>query len=265
MRRYLSFAVPLFALFILACGGMKLRKGYFLDDKRYNYVRLEDFKDRGTRNINHPYEISEADVGTILGMVKIKKGSLFSKETKERDVFNSEAISQLAGPISRALKELTPDKKIGFSYLVKEPRLVIRDDRLSRGSMWVEDGRLHIKFSDLCIKLTGDIHKRGIYEIREANRGRGLYTQLDLLPGQSYGDSTKELVIDLASIGRVTEERLKKEREAKEKGAPTVVRIEPSGQASVKERLKELESLKKEHLITEEEYQKKRAELLNQL
>lgn len=263
--RGFKMAVLFIGVLLVASCGFKNRKGYLYDNHRYNYVRLEKFKDRGNRSINHPYNFSEADIGTILRMIEIKKGAAFSDDDKEKKVFNQNALAKMTVPIVKAFQAATPEQKVGFSFLVKDPTFIIRNDRLSRGSMWVEDNKLHIRFDDLYVKLTGDINKRGIYEVRQAQNAKGLRVSLETLPGQEYGDSAKELVIDIRTTAKITEERLKKEKELAEKGVDETVKIKVVKDKTVKDRIKELDALRKERMITEEEYQQKKKELLKQL
>lgn len=263
---YRKSVLIIVVLAIMVGCGFKNRKGYYYDNQRFNYVRLEKFKGAGDKNINHPFQFTDPQMSTILKMIEIKKGVFASKSEKIKNVFDSYAIGKLTPPIIKAFSEVTPDQKVGFAFMIKDPMFVIKNDRLSTGSMWVEDGKLHIDFDEIYVKVTGDTDKRGYIAMRrQVQSARGLRIALDLQPGQEYGDSTHELVVDVGLSAQIAEERLKKEKELAAKGVEDTVKIEVVKDKSVRERLRELKTLRKEQMITEEEYQQKKKELLDQL
>lgn len=262
---YKRLTIVLVAVALVTGCGFKNRKGYFYDNHRFNYVKVEKFAKAKGRDINHPYQFTEPQMSTILKLVQIKKGVFYSKDEKIKEVFDSYSIGKLTEPIVRGFSELKPDQKLAFSFLVKAPKIILRDDRLTNGWMWVEDGKLHIEFADFYVKVTGDIDKRGYTALRQAQSARGLEVSLDIQAGQEYGSSTKELVIDPGTFTKIAEERVQKEAELAKMGVKDTVRIEVVRDKSVNQRLKELDTLKKQRMLTEEEYQKKRQEILNGL
>lgn len=263
MQKRLMICLVVLAMFC-ACK-TENRKGYYYDNHRFNFVKVAKMDKTDGETIGHPYVFNEPQMGTILKMVEIKKGSAFSDNENEKSVFNVTAINRLTPHIVKAFSEITPKQKIVFSYLVKEPLFVIKNDRLTSGSMWVEDGKLHILFDLLYVKVTGDTDKMGYSAERLAQRARGLRVTLDIQPGQAYGDSTRELLVDVGTAEKIAEEVIKKEAELARRGVDATVKIEAVKDASVKERMRELKTLRKERMITEEEFQQKRKDLLNQL
>lgn len=265
MNRKLLLIV-IMATLVSSCG-FKNRKGYYYDNHRFNFVRVEDFKEAPHGTVDHPYKFSEPEISTILKMVEIKKGSSFTEDEKEKTVFDSYSIGKLTPPIVKAFSEITPNQRIAFAFMIKDPAFVLKNDRLSNGWMWVEDGKLHIEFDMIYVKVTADTDKRGYDAMhQQLAKSRGLRVALDLQPGQEYGSSTKEIVVDTKVAAMITEERLKKEEELAQKGVIADVKIEEVNKVKgSKERLKELDTLKKERMITEEEYQQKRKEILGEL
>ena len=266
MRR-IVLTITLITLVVSAAGcGFENRKGYYYDNHWYNFVREAKLNQEVTGTINQPYEFSEPQMSTILRMVEIKKGSAFTKDEKFKEVFDTYSINKLTPALVEAFKNVTPAQQVEFGFLVKDPTFIIKNDRFTSGIMWVEDNKLRIKFDKLCVKVTGDTNKRGYYNIeRSIQQARGLRVTLETQPGMEYGSSTTELVVDPGIAMTIAEERLKKEAELAAMGLKTDVKIEVIKDKSAQARLKELETLKKERMITEEEYQVKKQEILNQL
>ncbi len=265
-KRAITIAVCLGLLGAVGSCGFKNRKGYYYDNHRFNYVRAEKFKDIGDRNLTQPYTFSEPEMSSILRMIEVNKGSFASKNVKVKEIFDSYAVQKLTPHIVKAFQEIGPDQRVGFGFLQKHPTFVLRNDRLSTGWMWVEDGKLHVLFDLIYVKITSDINKRGYTAIhQQVAKSRGLRISFDLQPGQEYGDSTKELVIEPSVYTMIAEKEKQKAEELATKGIDDTVKIEVVKDKTTKDRLKELKTLRKERMITEEEYQQKREAILNQL
>lgn len=260
----LGLIVIMAVLFVLGCG-FENRKGYYYDNHWFNFVKVEKIKNvNGT--VTHPFTFTEPQMSTILKLIEVKRGSLFGSDEKMKNVFDDRALNKLVPPLVKAFSEITPKEKLAFGFLVKDPMFVIKNDRYTTGWMWVEDGKLHVEFNKLYVKVTGDTDKRGYTADKLVQNARGLKTELDLGAGQEYGRSTGELIIDPSAFATIAEERRKKQEELAEKGYDdATVKIRVEREKGVREKLKELDTLKKEHLITEEEYQQKKKELLDKM
>ena len=117
-------------------------------------------------------------------------------------------------------------------------------------------------------KVTGDTDRHGYQSIRQINSAKGLRITLDTMPGQELGSSTKELVVDLGMTDKIVAEVQKKEAKLAEMGVDDTVKIEVKESVdsqTITDRMKELETLKKEKMITEQEYEQKRKALLGEL
>lgn len=258
--------ILLAGLAVISACGFENRKGYFFDNHRFNYVRAEKLSNSTGENINHPFTFSEPEMSTILKMVEIKKGSAFTKNEKEKSIFDGYSINKLTPALVKAFATITPEQRVGFSFMMKSPTFILKNDRLTAGWMWVEDGKLHIDFDLIYVKINSDTDKMGYTAMRQTiAKSKGLRVALDLQPGQEYGATTRELVIDTGMASKIAEQTLAKEKELAERGVDAEVKIEVVKEKSVRERMRELDTLRKERMITEEEYQKKRSELLGRL
>lgn len=259
---------------------------YIVTNHRFNYVKMKEVspKTAEARNMTHPYQISEDQMRGVLKSIRISKRQLASKEIDTQDVFNESAISYLAPALTRAFREADSNEEIVFSYLVKDPYFILRNDRLNIAIMWVSGNEMHIRFKKINAKMTGDTDKRG-NESKLISSARSLRTDLELGPGQimAIGDKD-ELIVDLnynfaaaeqqvaATSTPVGPEKTTSKKKSK-KGdlmkenadvavAPVTAQPEPT---DIKSRLERLEELKKEKLITNQEYYEKKKEILKDL
>lgn len=259
---------------------------YIVTNQRFNYVKLKEVspKTAETRSMTHPYEISEDQMRAILKSIRVSKRQMASKEVDTQDVLNESAISYLAPALTRAFREADTNEEIVFSYLVKDPYFIIRNDRLNIANAWISGNEMHIRFQKINAKMTGDTDKRG-NESKLISSARSLRTDLELGPGQvmAIGDKD-ELIVDLnynfaAASQQVAEtpastapEKVTSKKKSKkgdltqEKAdvavAPVATQPEPT---DVKSRLERLDELKKEKLITNQEYYEKKKEILKDL
>jgi hypothetical protein len=258
---------------------------YIVTNQRFNYVKLKEVSPKvaEARNMTHPYEISEEQIRGILKSIKLSKRHLASKEIDTQEVFNESAISYLAPALARAFREADSNEEIVISYLVKEPYFILRNDRLNIANLWISGNEMHLRFQKLDAKMTGDTDKRGS-ESKLISNARSLRTDLELGPGQTMaiGDSD-QLIIDLnynfsaagqqAAAPEQTEpekakskKKSKKDETAQEKSG--IAAASPAAEpepADIKARLERLEELKKEKLITNQEYYEKKKEILKDL
>ena len=234
---------------------------YIYTNYRLNYVKTEevgkkDLKKRGP--FGHPYLMAPQEMGGVLSGILLNRSFVISKEVETQEVFDTNAVGFLAPFLAEGLKTAKPNEEIVFSYLDKNPKLVLRSDRITVGKMWVKDQYLHIEFAKLMAKLFGDYDKRGNFA-QVVNRAKGLRVSLETKPGYELGSSSEELIINLKKVTQVASQEKAQVKE--EKRATELV---PNSQVMEK-RLKELKKLRKKGLITEEEYQAKRSDILKDL
>ena len=112
--------------------------------------------------------------------------------------------------------------------------------------------------------------------LRAAQEAKSLGVSLEIQPGQNrISWEPEELVFDLSHYTasgektEVVEESKAKDLKSKSKTSKELpaasVSSQTQGQKTIKDRLKELDQLKKDEMITDKEYQQKRKELLQQL
>ncbi len=244
---------------------------------RFNEVRISDLSKKDAEKIapTHPVTISEEKMRTYLRDLKLSRSFIISKEVESQDIFDDRAINFLAPKLIEGLSQATDKQMVEFSYLTKDPIFILRNDRLTIGRVWMKGTDLYITFDKLFAKLLGDYDKRGNTS-KTVMKSRGLRISLDVRDGQSYGDSTGEIIIDTthdfskpatmtadAEAGTAPEKAVE---EAKDKGKTAkAAAVVPEPQRTVRDRLKELDQLKQDGLITEKDYKRKKDEILRGL
>lgn len=252
MKKYLIFGLCLISLSAYA-----KKTTYIYTDNRFNFVKIVemDKKEAAAMAPDQPFVISSDKVANALKNIKLSRSFVMKKETETQEVFDSRGVTFLAPKISEALASAGAADKVVFSYLVKDPTFFMRNDSVTIGQIWVRGSEMHIKFDKILAKLSGDYDKRGDYS-KVVSRARGLRIALEVGEGQSFGDSTDEIVINTgdssAAIAAVAED------------TKSVVLVDEKPKTT-KERLKELKLLKRDGLITEDEYKEKRRDILKGL
>lgn len=245
---------------------------YVATDHRFNYVKRSEIPLRlaEARAMSHPSEVDEEEIRSALLSVRAAKRHLLSKEIDRPEIFSEPALDFLSRHLTQGFREASVTEELEFSYLSKQPDIIIRNDRLTIGTAWMNGRALHVQFKKLFAKVTGDVDRRGT-EDRAISRSRGTRILLEVGPCQKLGiDDPNEVVIDLEcdpalAADEDTDESALAEKPKKKKRAPEEKVATPEDARSVKERLEALEELKKSKLISKKEYKQKRKEIMSDL
>ncbi len=260
---------------------------YIATNYRFNYVKIKEVKGRiaEARQMTHPVTIDEGGLRAALASIKLARSYLMKKEIDTQQVFDENAIDFLAPAMVKAFSQATPLDEVVISFLSKNPLIILRNDRLNIAKAWVHDKELHISFEKMYAKITGDVDKRGM-EQRAISNSVGLRVKLELGPGQMMSlNDPEEIVLDLNYNYVVKPEEKKPVTEGvtmtgekvplaespeKEVAAVTQAPAVAEGgtimsTGTVKERLENLEQLKKDGLISGREYKEKKKEILKDL
>jgi hypothetical protein len=256
------FTLPVFA-----------KATYIYTNHRFNWVKLDGLskKDAKEMNPNHPYSFTDEQIRAILKEVKLSRSFILKKEVETQDVFSDSAINFLAPKLIDAFRQAKPDEEVVISYLEKNPLFILRNDRITIVRMWVHGTDLHMAFEKLLAKMLGDYDKHGEFSKIVAN-AKSLRMALAVRDGQSYGSSMDELVIDtnhdFAKTAVATDDA---DMEGAEPGAVAAKKgeskdapktAEPAKPKTAKERLKELNDLRNDGLLTDDEYKEKKKDIL---
>ncbi len=268
------------AVFLVAAASLASADDYIYKSRnKLDFVKLDSAKKDEKEGINHPHDFDPEQIRAVLSSLSFNKKILMLKDVENRNLFDDENVSFLTPHLVEAFKKAKPDQVVVVSYFTRDTHVIIQNDRLTIFRAYLKSDGLHLKFTKLYAKLLGDRGTLGAE--RAADSARGLRVSLELQPGQNrLAWDPEEIVVDLAQLKSPAPAPTKVEpvKPAKKEvvrkiktEAPvaepvkTPVSASPAGSKSVRDRLQELDQLRKDALITEKEYQAKKKELLNQL
>ncbi len=232
---------------------------------------------------NHPCSVDGGDLATILSGLYYKDETFLGKEERSPVFLHAEARA-LAPALSHALATAIPDQRVSFNIQVARKGLILPSRRMTKGVLFAgRDGKLNILFSRINMKdLSVDLVKKEEDNFpREPTRITSSETPLIAQTWMTIhrrADTGKfyplwgeiDTAAALASLEKL-EEKAPASTEASA-AAPDDEMSEdktavppPVDKERLKARLKILSELFEEGLITEEEYSKKKAELLESL
>ncbi|MDO8644347.1 MAG: hypothetical protein Q7S00_05190 [bacterium] len=229
---------------------------------RVDYVRTEKApKEVRQLKLNHPHLFDEDKLRSILSAIRFNKKILVMKDIENRRVFDDRAVEFLLPYLMQAFSQVGEKELVRFAFVNQDPKVIIQNDQLIACKMFIEGTTLHMDFMKLYAKLLGDYQRKGAENLIWDSQEIGV--SLEYIPGiQPSQNNPKEVLIDMTHD--FTKEPAAVEASQPEIRVQTKI-IQKEAPKSVKERLKELEQVKKEELITEKEYQKKRKDLLKEL
>lgn len=234
-------------------------EGVFYTNGRMDYIKVEAMskKEAQRRAPQHPATISVDQMKDYLLSITASEKNLLKKSPEIVQVFTDKAVGFLAPIMVRAFAKAQPSDQVVLSWLVKDPSFVLRDDRIVIAECWVKDGQLHMQFNKLLAKLVGDYEGKGNFDTvignAKAIRTRLVTSAVVSVTGKNEREAVIAMDADFSALN-----------------APDVVagsNADPKAKAqrNIKERLSDLEQLRKDKMITEVEYQSKRKRLLDSL
>lgn len=233
----------------------------FYTNSRMDFVKLETMrkKEMAARAPQHPAVITIDQMKQYLSAILVSEKDLLKKTPEIVKVFNDKSVDFLSPILVKAFSKAKPDQMVVFSWLTKDPLVVLRNDRIVIGECWVTNNQLHIQFNKLLARLIGDTDKRGNFDT-VIGRSKGLRIKLLASAAVSpIGKNGLEAVIpldgDFSTVGDVDSVA----------GGGDGKDSKKSASRGIKDRLTDLDQLRKDKMITEAEYQNKRKALLESL
>lgn len=279
----------LFSLFLGFPFFSALAKTDYIYRQRVNWVKIDkaDPKEIPLSDLRHPSTVIEDNqMEAMLLSIKISKKHLLKKEVDSIDVFNTFEARKYSSYLVNALARVGSEEVVNFSIVHKRPLFILRNDRLTMGNLFVAGDGVHFQFTKLFAKLSGDYEAsanmdkmvRKAKTIRvslEANEGQVLSyaSATEIILSPTY-DFIKNVQIEQAHREEEDAEAMKTKsarKDSKEEivsssnnSAPPVISSQTaSGDAP--SRLRKLEDLKKQKLISDQEYQDLRKKILSEL
>lgn len=283
-KRYLKKISFVFAFVFLSTGLAGLQAQAKSDgmiyQSRLNSVKLENLPRSVVEEVapNHPYTaITTEQMRAILLSLRISKNHLIKKEAGQRQIFSEDEADKYAGYLVEAFSRVSPEEWVVMSIIQKRPFFILRNDLMTSMRLWVEGSHLHVRFDKIYAKMIGDYESNNQQEKRVRQQVQGVNFMLEAGDGQMLSaDSVREVEIDLSfdfvswwkNIPRSAEgeplfDQASVAKYGQSSGSKSSVTSTP--EKTTKARLEELEALKKEGLVTPEEYQSIRKSILGNL
>lgn len=277
-----SLAVFAFSMTLMIASTSQAGDTYLYKGKnKIDIIKLTGAKkeEKGD-GLAQPKTFDTEQMRSILRSLRFNKKDLVFKDKENARLFQENDIDFLTPYLVEAFQKATDDQVVSVSYFTKDSKAMIQNDRLSIMRFFVKADGLHIRFNKLYAKMLGDRTTMGAS--RAVTEAHGANVSLEIQPGQErIGFDPDEILVKLdGPIGNHNAVVTKEVKSSKAKKATVVTTEEVSSTPvaktstktstspadnSIRSRLKELDQLKKDELITEKEYQQKKKELLNQL
>jgi hypothetical protein len=266
--------LSILAIILMASMGCSVAKKILPSDKdsselfraRDQYVRIvpqDGPRGAAAATNEHPITLDAEQIRSALSTLHI----MSPDSNKSRPVFNSKELDILGRNLSQGLAQATPDQDVAFAVISEQKGLygLAKESRYTSARVFYREGKLNIIFG----KIHGDYRAnqdRRLYPLAPGSRTKASQHGWMLLEQQdqefrktSDGIRSDWIALDLASM----EARAAMGEKQSEMGKD----FQPGykSQKTVEERLQLLEELKKKKLISDEEYQKKRANILGEL
>lgn len=276
MKKLLGLVILLSIIPHLALAKIIYQQG----NNQANYVKIVKVKENlaDERAATHPVQIAEEQMKLFMASLRYNRAALIKSEVKEQSIFTKDEIDKFAPHLVQALAEADPFENVFFSIVTKRPYFIVRNDAVNQGYIWVHKNELHVQFTKLAAKLTGDYKAQGTGD-RIISNSKGLRVSLEVIQGQklSFEDGS-EIIVDMNAdwpsiLAQVDQGQDVKKANVQDKGIfkKKVAKndtgfAEPvSNQGGVEDRLKKLKSLKDQGLISPQDYDLKKKEILKNL
>ncbi len=213
---------------------------------------------------DHPATISPERLELLLTSVKVQPrtgllNSIISGDKKRRPLFDSETAQHLAPRFSQALAEAGPSERIDFYHtLPKDAHRV----SITSGFLLVKGEQLHLRINHYKVPLRKDFPPSSVGKgILPSEQGKYAFalSEADYMVHRRFknviglsGSDPHWLIIDYAALS------------SPPPSPPSPSEVSPvlSETKALEEKLRALKRLRKEDLITEEEYLEKKRSIL---
>ncbi len=273
MKKYFSLSL---ILTLMLGNATAFAKTEYIYRNRMNWVKLEDLSKKQLAGVvlQHPSTgLTQPQMAAMLMSLQINKGQLFKEELNTTQVFEDDEAQKLSGFLLTALSQAAPHQVVSVEVVHKKTKVILRNDYVSLFKVFVTDEGLHFYFSKLYAKLTGDYTQPANYDAA-VQRAKSVRVSLSAGEGQklAYSDEN-EIILDpsydfAAGTALPPVEATAKavaKAPATAKTAPPTPTAPAETPVTVDERLKKLDELKEQGLISPKEYKEKRKEILNDL
>lgn len=264
------------SIFVLILLSVTMSQTSFAKSKSYiyrsraNWVKLIKLSNKqlAGETLLHPYEkLNSAQIeGMLLGL-NMNKNSLFKKEITTTEIFSIDEAKKFAPYITDALNQATANQVVNVAVVHKRPNFILQNDYFSMMNVFVTNEGVHFYFTKLFAKLGSDYQQASKMDAA-ISKAKSLRVTLDAGVGQklAFGDLDEVIADPNYDFINNTHRVVPAETEYKPQGKKTrVAKTTTTTNSDTAARLKKLDELKSQKLITETEYAQKRKEILGEI
>ncbi|MBI2066988.1 MAG: hypothetical protein HYT77_03135 [Deltaproteobacteria bacterium] len=260
MGKFFSLSLLICVVFFACSKGNYVYKS----PNRLDWVRIAKAKkqERGG-GLRHPYDFDSRQMREILSSLRFNKKFLIQRDIEEQQLFQERHVEYLLPYLLQAFRRVGPEEVVSVSFFTQSRKYGLANDRLTIFRAYLQEDGLHLQFQKIYAKLIGDRTTQG--SLQATQEARGIGVTLELQPGQNrISWDPEEIVFDLNVFTKNGIRNNVKNTAGPKFSNPKPEKVPPKT-LDARDRLKELERLRQEELITEKEYEKKRKEILKDL
>ena len=246
-----------------------------VEKKNVTVKLVEHLKEPG---YDHPGNLSAEEVVKVLGSLFFSRYELFHWGDEE-PVFEQGTIDRCAAPIAEAFRRASAVERVRFAVVERFKQLIFAHDVTTTVEAFLKGDELHIIFLQLKDEFmpdgAGGIEGSAYSPGRDWKLVSGPAQRLQSGKRSGRGGGKDRIVIDLLQIDRLEGRRDRAaeqvrddesaEEESEEAGPGEAGEGEDALTDEIVEKLRALKVMREEGLITEEEYQRKKAEILDEM
>jgi hypothetical protein len=222
---------------------------------------------------SHPLELSPENWKPLLASIRVRPVINFLMKGDEEPAFTQEEIDYLSMTLSRAFAQASPEQWVVFGLSIPAPA---SGREMTTGAWYVKGTTLHLLLPNFHAPVRMDnlrqvLNRDPLFEVLDATRYEFVPTEYaDEGSGKQsllsfVRDETPHLAIEyeLLLAGRPSPKKAQEDEVEEAQSEKSGERGSPP--SSLDDRLATLQRLKDQNLITEEDYQRKKQALLDQL
>lgn len=249
------------------------------DQGEYGFVRIERGEPSASPN-DHPVRLNAEEIEAVLEELEVRQNG-----GKGRPVFDKGNLDEFSERIVEALAQAGPGEDVTFAIASQGQFAIFGPRRVSTGRMFYQDGRLNVIFGLVHENLDSELRATGILRpLTPGSRAGRVQTGWSVEPGDStrYADAGRQ---DWIQTRAQTDVAIRATTPASSATLPggtppaSAAAVQPGPQSSpvpvydqnnpyyqeLENQLMGLLRLRRLDLITEEEYQRKRSQIINRL
>ena len=258
-----------------ARANVAIDSGAFAAQSKYGYVQVEPIEAGAAAN-DHPAGFTATQIRAVLAM---------QKTGRDGNILNDEELIEIAAPIAAALSKASPREDVVFAVAGKHGFIgsIAGPRSVTSGRVFYKNGALNIIFGDIRVQATDELTATGFLQssvLRQFPPGsRNRATQsADVLAegGVTFAANNRRDWVLVAAAGIPLPPVAVRAAPAAAGAAPAAAGAAPAADAvrssaatgadlDIERRLTTLKSLRDKGLITEQEFNDKRKEILKSL